>query len=74
MSKQHIPGPVPPANRPNSGPPQTDVFDPTAAPGHGQTEGFEEQDPKRRIGDFEGKGEHSRQQPTSLNDGTTHSK
>jgi hypothetical protein len=34
----------------------------------------QEQDPKRRIGDFEGTAEHSRQQPSALNDGQQHSR
>jgi hypothetical protein len=29
---------------------------------------FEEQDPKRRLGNFEGKGEHAFQQPGGKND------
>lgn len=68
MSKQHVPGPVPPGNRPQSGPQRTDKTDPTDEPA-AQTEGDSEQDPKRRIGGFVGKGEHARQQPGPLNDG-----
>jgi hypothetical protein len=71
MSKQHQPAPVPPGNRPQAGPPKADT---TEVP-HGTSEqGFQEQDPQRRLGGFESAGEHSRQQPTPLNDGTTHSK
>ena len=33
---------------------------------------FQEQDAKRRLGDFSGAGEHPRQQPSQLNDGNTH--
>jgi hypothetical protein len=36
-------------------------------------ESFQDQDPQRRLGGYEGAGEHSRQQPGPLNDGTTHS-
>lgn len=35
---------------------------------------FNDQDPKRRIGGYETAGEHSRQQPSDLNDGNHHSK
>jgi len=41
---------------------------------HPQKMPFQEQDPKRRLGGFEGAGEHSRQQPSALNDGQQHSK
>ena len=61
--KNHIPGPVPPANRPTGGPvsiPDDQVADPNS-PETGT--GFDEQDPKRRLGDFTGAGEHSIQQP-----------
>lgn len=69
MSKQHPPAPVPPANRPQAGPHQPN---PAEMPAEG-TEGFQEQDPKRRLGGYETAGEHSIQQPSALNDGTTHS-
>jgi hypothetical protein len=71
MSKQHQPAPVPPGNRPHVGPGH---LDPTEVPESNSDDGFQEQDPKRRLGDFESAGEHSRQQPTPLNNGTTHSK
>jgi hypothetical protein len=35
---------------------------------------LQEQDAKRRIGDFESAGEHARQQPSQINDGQQHSK
>jgi len=38
-----------------------------------QTGGDEEQDPARRLGDYEGKGEHSFQQPGGRNDSDHHS-
>ena len=68
--KNHSPGPVPPGNKPHSGPayqqPDQDKPD-DAADKTG--EGFQEEDPKRRLGDFTGTGEHARQQPGPLNDG-----
>jgi hypothetical protein len=71
MSKQHQPAPVPPGNRPPNSPPRAD---PAEVPQGSSEQGFQEQDAKRRLGGFETAGEHSRQQPTPLNDGTTHSK
>lgn len=67
MSQNHIPAPVPPANRPQSGPKRTEVHEPEIPVI--ETPGFQEQDPKRRLGDFVGAGEHARQQPGPLNDG-----
>jgi hypothetical protein len=69
--KKHQPGPVPPANRPHAGPdfgrdePAEDEKAPDQA---GQGAAFAEQDPKRRLGDFETAGEHSFQQPGGKND------
>ncbi|HEX4590110.1 MAG TPA: hypothetical protein VH120_09295 [Gemmataceae bacterium] len=71
MSKQHQPAPTPAGNRPQAGPPHGDS---TETPHASREDGFQEQDPQRRLGDFESAGEHSRQQPSALNDGTTHSK
>ena len=71
MSKQHQPAPVPPGKRTQVGPGHNDS---TEVPHSGGEDGFQNQDPKRRIGDYETAGEHSRQQPTPLNDGTRHSK
>lgn len=69
--KHHKPGPVPPGNRPHVGPdagrgaPQEDEKAPSeASPGAP----FSEQDPKRRLGDFETAGEHAFQQPGGKND------
>ncbi|VTS00506.1 unnamed protein product [Gemmata massiliana] len=65
--KNHSPGPVPPGNEARAGPgfqAQDEQAD-AAADGTG----FQEQDPKRRLGDFTGAGEHSRQQPGPKNDG-----
>lgn len=79
MSKKHHggPGPIPPGNQPHAGP----AFTPGGAdadlpnqPVDGGVPGDQEQDPQRRLGGFEGKGEHSRQQPGRLNDGDVHSK
>ena len=70
MSKKHHggPAPVPPGNRPQTGPAFTTPDDQ-----NGLTEdveaGFSDQDPKRRLGGFTGPGEHARQQPGPLNDG-----
>jgi hypothetical protein len=63
---------VPPANRPENGPAPIETAEPT--PTVGQTHGFQEQDPKRRLGDFVGTGEHARQQPGPLNDGKARKK
>lgn len=72
MSKKHHggPAPVPPGNRPASGPAhQSD--DEHAATERDETDGasFQEQDPKRRLGGFGGAGEHPIQQPSKQNDG-----
>lgn len=67
--KQHT-NPVPPGNRPQAGPPNAndqaaqeaiEHADPTGVPGH-------EQDPKRRLGNYEGTGEAPYRQPGGLND------
>jgi hypothetical protein len=68
--KKHV-HPVPPANRPQTGPPdeQAEVQPrPRNEQGTGNEGGFQEQDPKRRLGDFTGAGEHSFQQPGGRND------
>ena len=68
--KKHT-APVPSGNQSKAGPAGT------TGSGQKMTENegvpFSEQDPKRRLGDFESAGEHARQQPTTLNDGTQHS-
>lgn len=56
--------PIPPANRPQIGPQDTEANAPANEPhipGGGAP--FAEQDPKRRLGDYVGKGEHSFVQP-----------
>jgi len=59
--------PVPPGNLPPTGPPA--AAQPTE-PAEPQKDGapFQEQDEKRRIGDFTGAGEHSFHQPGGRND------
>ena len=78
MSKNHHggPGPIPPGNRPHAGPQfRTEPDDAQPANGDENTgASFQDQDPKRRLGDFSGAGEHPRQQPGALNDGDRHSK
>ena len=79
MSKKHHggPGPVPPGNKPKADTtftPGEDEEHQSAAPGGEVGAPFDEQDPKRRLGDFTGAGEHPRQQPGPLNDGDKHSK
>ena len=72
--KKHGPSPVPPGNQPAAGPP-ADVN--AAQQGNAGTGGgapLQEHDPKRRIGGFEGAGEHPRQQPSRINDGQQHSR
>ncbi len=60
--KKHPPGPVPPGNQQQTGP-----LAPTEPPDTENTvtdgTGFNEQDPKRRLGDYGGAGEHPIQQP-----------
>jgi hypothetical protein len=66
--KSHSPGPVPRGNRPQSGTTYTEPDqDETNNSENNQT--GQEQDVKRRLGNFTGKGEHARQQPGPLNDG-----
>jgi hypothetical protein len=59
---------VPPGNQPRKGPGAK-----TGQPDEKQKDAVEvdsaqEQDPKRRLGDYEGKGEHSLQEPGGKND------
>ena len=70
--KRHGPAPVPPANFPPAGTPAGDPADPQSEPGGGSP--MQEHDPKRRLGGFETAGEHSRVQPSALNDGQHHSR
>lgn len=67
--KNHSPGPVPPGNQPHAGTAFTAPDDEKEAAGKGDAPADQEQDAKRRLGDFTGKGEHSIQQPGRLNDG-----
>jgi hypothetical protein len=72
--KSHTPGPVPPGNRSQSGTNHsTEDQEQSEKDRLNETDTFQEQDPKRRLGDFTGEGEHARQQPGRLNDGDTHS-
>ena len=66
--KKHGAAPVPPGNRPQAGPSDNaaEGRPNEAAPNSGAP--FQEQDPKRRLGDFSGEGEHPYQQPGGLND------
>jgi hypothetical protein len=79
MSKKHHggPAPVPPGNQQKMGPggaPNTGEPDEAGNMNPDGGAGFNDQDPKRRLGGFETAGEHSRVQPGALNDGDTHSK
>ena len=68
--KKHAPHPVPPGNRTTVGPGTGGA--PDEAPDTGTQDdagaGFNEQDPKRRLGGFETAGEHSFVQPGGKND------
>lgn len=71
MSKKrnHSMAPVPPGNRPAGGPggrPRAD--DEAEADNPTPGTGFPEEDPKRRLGDHTGAGEHAIQQPGGKND------
>jgi hypothetical protein len=73
MSKKHHggPGPVPPGNRPHAGSPDAaneEHETPDNLQKGGEISSQQEEDPKRRLGDFTGKGEHSIQQPGGKND------
>ena len=72
MSKKgHAPGPVPPGNRAQVGPGV-----PVPGPDQEATDqmnseaeiGASEQDPKRRLGNYQTAGEHAIQQPGGKND------
>ena len=72
MSKNHHGGPghVPPGNRPKAGIPFNADGD-GEVPGDlqkgGEVASQQEEDPKRRLGDFTGKGEHPIQEPGGKN-------
>ena len=57
--------PVPPGNQSQSGP--MDATGKPAKKSEAEVASAQEQDPKRRLGDFEGKGEHSMQEPGGKN-------
>lgn len=72
MSTKHHggPAPVPPGNRPQSGPAHQAEDEHAADQSDTDTGApFQEQDPQRRLGGYSGTGEHPIQQPTQLNDG-----
>ena len=64
--------PIPPGNQPQAGPPLEADQAQQGSTGGGSP--FQDQDAKRRLGDFESAGEHARQQPSQLNDGEQHSR
>jgi hypothetical protein len=68
--KMHAPHPTPPGNRTTFGPGTNPAVDDAAATGaQGDTgAAASEQDPKRRLGNFETAGEHSFVQPGGKND------
>ncbi len=76
MSRKHHggPAPIPPGNKPHMGAAGTDREDQQSPHDVNEESAFQEHDPKRRLGDFTGTGEHSRQEPGRLNDGDTHSR
>jgi hypothetical protein len=63
--KRHS-APVPPGNKEKTGP--ASAGGAPAPKGTAEVSSAQEQDPKRRLGDFEGKGEHSLQEPGGKND------
>lgn len=66
--KKHS-APVPPGNKAHVSPgaaPGPLAQD--GEPGQGEIGSAQEQDPKRRLGDYEGKGEHSIQEPGGKKD------
>lgn len=61
--------PVPPGNQPKAGPAELAETQTEQRPAAGgETAATQQQDAKRRLGDFEGAGEHPYQQPGGLND------
>jgi hypothetical protein len=60
--------PVPPDNQPPAGPPGDQGGIPQTDHQSDNEGGDQEQDPKRRLGNFTGAGEHSIQQPGGTND------
>ena len=65
--KKHT-GPVPPGNQPHAGPSgENEPMLEKEGQAPAEVSSAQEQDPKRRLGDFTGKGEHSFQQPGGRN-------
>lgn len=64
--KKHS-APVPPGNRPNVGPGSSPGGDGQEHLHEGQGAPFNEQDPKRRLGNYGTAGEHPYQQPGGRN-------
>jgi hypothetical protein len=60
--------PVPSGNQPRTGPSTNEIPGTPAHANGAPGESFQEQDPKRRIGNYEGAGEHAYQQPGGKND------
>ena len=60
--------PVPPGNQPHAGPPDSVDASQQADAHAGGGSPFQDHDAKRRLGDFEGAGEHSFQQPGGKGD------
>ena len=62
-------GPVPPGNQSHRGPSEESAQPPkNGSQSPAEVSSSQEQDPKRRLGDFTGKGEHSIEQPGGHND------
>ena len=68
--KKHAPHPTPPGNRTTIGPGATNPVDtePDTDVPTGDGAAFSEQDPQRRLGNFETAGEHAFKQPGGKND------
>ena len=59
-------GPVPPSNQSHAGP--AAATGKPANKGAAELASAQEHDPKRRLGDYDGKGEHSMQEPGGKKD------
>jgi len=66
--KKHGSAPIPPGNRSQAGPADAPANAQAPANNSGGGAPFQEQDPKRRLGNFEGAGEAPYRQPDGLND------
>ena len=60
--KNHAPGPVPAGNKPKHGPDGAPPIDDEPTEEVDVATGFNEEDPKRRLGNHGGAGEHPRQE------------